>query len=175
MIDTEEITELLMQEIERHGLSRNKLFSEALDGARPSKPILVKRLDKTESYYYLVPMKKGNTVTAMASIDAMSGQLGGCVAYPEPIKTPFITRAQIVKRITGRTIDLGKGKIELCEGKFRVEPEMVWKPCKETLSPYYPLYVVTTATDKQIFIDYMGNVYTELHEVGPAVKKNNLK
>lgn len=165
-ISPDKILELLPREIERHDLMNDESFSAALKKAKPQEPVLVRRLHMPNSFYYLIPMAREGSVTAVIAMDAMEGTLDGCRAYPEPVKKPFIGPEEIIEKINKLPVR-GKGSKArklLREGDYRIQAEMVWKPCRETLSPYYPLRVITTFNLQDVYVDYLGNFYTELHE-----------
>jgi len=42
---------------------------------------------------------------------------------------------------------------------------MVWKPCYESRSPFYPFYLFTIG-GTNIYIGYDGTIYPELNEMG---------
>jgi hypothetical protein len=168
-IGPSEIIELVPKEIENHDLLNDELFSKALKKAEPQEPVLVRRLHRVNSYYYLVPMKKSKNITAVIAMDALSGTLDGCMAYPKPVPKLFMSKDEVKKRMAGRSIHFPgkKNAVVLEEGTFDVQKDLVWKPCKESLSPYYPLHAITTIGDREIYVDYLGNVHTELHDEGP--------
>ena len=72
-------------------------------------------------------------------------------------------------RTASRTavIDLGdgSGRIPLRDGAFCVSPTLVWRPCQESRSPYYPFYQITVG-GVTIYVGYDGRVYSTLHDLG---------
>lgn len=162
IIRPDEIKKLVIEEVKAHGL--DKSTGKSPDELLPSKPTLVRRLDRPDSYYYIIPFKKQKAITAIAIMDANQGLLGGFSACEGPTKKLFLSRKEAMEQLSGRTIDAGKGRgiLVFDEGTFSVDETMVWKPCRESLSPYYPFHVATIG-DKQVYIGYDGSVYTELH------------
>jgi hypothetical protein len=51
------------------------------------------------------------------------------------------------------------------EGALCFYPTMVWRPCWESRSPYYPFYQITVGGN-QIYVGYDGTVYPVLHDLG---------
>ena len=45
---------------------------------------------------------------------------------------------------------------------FCLYPALVWRPCLESLSPFYPFHLVTVG-DHRIYIRVDGRVFTKLH------------
>jgi len=56
------------------------------------------------------------------------------------------------------------GKITLRREASCFYPIMVWKPCYESRSPYYPFYMITVG-NRHIYVGYDGTIYTQLHDV----------
>ena len=48
-----------------------------------------------------------------------------------------------------------------------IYPLLVWKPCVESLSPYYPFHMIIVG-DHRLYIRSDGKVFTELHDAGPG-------
>lgn len=161
----DEIKESVIKEIKEMGFDSKEGIVEALDGAVPGEPTLVQRLDMPGIYYYLAPIKRQKSITAMAIMDAGEGKLDGFTVYQKPIKKFLMSRKEVTKKISGQIVDLGenRGKLVFLEGTFDVSPTMVWKPCRESLSPYYPFHVATIG-DKHVYIGYDGTVYPVLHD-----------
>jgi hypothetical protein len=82
---------------------------------------------------------------------------------------PAEAQKELAKKLFQKPIDLGKrdGKLTVRDGAHCFYPAMVWKPCQESRSPYYPFYMVTVG-NRQIYIGYDGKIYTELHDILPG-------
>lgn len=165
IVEIETIKERLMADLNIHGLIDDEKFATTIKNANLSKPILVQRLDRPGSYYYLIPLESNKAITAMAIVDGMSGRLQEFSAYKDPIDSPIISRGRALEKVMERPIDMGKeiGRLKFREGTFSFHPVMVWKPCKESMSPNYPFYMFTLG-DKQVYMDYRGTIYTQLHD-----------
>jgi hypothetical protein len=167
LITDEEAMKFADRGIKDHALLKDKIFSKAIKGAKTLKPVLVHRLDQPDTFYYLVPMIKNNYVTSMLSVDGLYGNFRGGHVFDKPVAEPFIDRKTVVKRIVNHPIEFGQnlGKVVIREGAYCFYPIMVWKPCYESRSPYYPFYMITVGGSK-IFIGYDGSIYPELHDMG---------
>jgi hypothetical protein len=66
--------------------------------------------------------------------------------------------------VFARPIDMGyAGRIMVRpEGTFAY-PTLVWKPCLESLSPYYPFRMFIVGT-RHLYVRADGRVVTELHD-----------
>jgi hypothetical protein len=74
-------------------------------------------------------------------------------------------RDEVAESVIGSMIELPNRS-----GRIRVRPEaicffptLVWKPCRESLSPYYPFYLFTVGSN-HIYVRSDGAVFTELHD-----------
>ena len=167
IVSSEKVARFAIKGIDNHGLRNDKLFAKALDGANPTDPILVQRLDIPDTFYYLLPMTKNDRVTSLLSIDALYGNFRGGQVFDKPIRKPFVDRNSIIKELLGKPVDLGDklGRVIIRDGTFCFYPIMVWKPCKESRSPYYPFYMITIG-NRNIYVGYDGKFYSELHDMG---------
>jgi hypothetical protein len=69
--------------LESYGLPRRKRWKDALQGTRAGAPLLVRRLDLPDSFYYIVPMQRGGKRTpVLGRVDARYGTYRGTVAVP---------------------------------------------------------------------------------------------
>ena len=167
IIDTEILSKITLEQAKIHGLFEHKIYANALQGARPSKPILVQRLDKLDSFYYIVPMVREGMITSTALVHAVDGTLQGFVPLDKPTEKLYFDHEAVIKKLTERPIymeDSG-AKLMFREGTFSIHPIMVWKLCKESLSKYRPFHMVTIG-NTQIYVGWDGKVYTKLHDPG---------
>lgn len=169
LISADEAIEFIAKGVERHELLEDEQFARALEGARPIDPILVQRLDLPDTFYYLVPMAVQEGITAMLSVDGLYANFRGGQVLAEPLRRPFVGREEAIKRALSEPIELGEklGKLVIREGAFCFYPIMVWRPCRESRSPYYPFYMITVGS-RNMYIGYDGTIYPELHDIGPG-------
>ncbi|MHC4675902.1 MAG: hypothetical protein ACYTBZ_25715, partial [Planctomycetota bacterium] len=59
-------------------------------------------------------------------------------------------------------------KYQVFKGMFCLYPVMVWLPCWESRSPFYPLYMVNVGSDQFFISSVDGTVYRRLHAFGPT-------
>ena len=168
-IEAEQATNFALRGIEEHNLRQDQTFDLAMRGANPITPVLVQRLDIHDSFYYLVPFAKGDGVTLILSVDGLFGNFRGALILGKPTLHPFIDRDEAYKRIVNQPIDFGDqdGRIMVREGAFCFYPLMVWKPCRESQSPFYPFYMFTIGR-KNIYVGFDGTVHSELHQGPPG-------
>lgn len=167
IIPEEKVRKLAIKAVDKHGLRNEEVFAKALSGAKSANPILVQRLDIPDTFYYLLPMERNQKVTAFLSMDALYGNFRGAQVLDKPIRDPFVDRKRIIKKLLEHPVELGNklGRVVIRDGTFCLYPIMVWKPCEESRSPYYPFYMITIG-NSNIYVGYDGKFYSVLHDMG---------
>ncbi|MGH3104479.1 MAG: hypothetical protein ACRDN6_10350 [Gaiellaceae bacterium] len=159
--------------LKEYGLHERDDWRKLLARAQPATPVLVERLDRRDSYYYLVPMAaSARRMAAIVSVDARFGDYQQAVAFPEPGPNflDALDPEAVLKLVLNRAIDLGRdgGQLVLRPDLFCLYPVLVWKPCRESLSPYYPFRMITVGSQR-IYIRSDGEIFTELHDDGRGI------
>jgi hypothetical protein len=169
IISIEEAGRFALKGIDYHNLLEEETFANALHGANPAKPVLVHQLNLPDTFYYLVPMERNGVITGLVKVDGLYGNFRAAQVVTEKTKALFIDRDEVIQKVLNRPIDLGKnlGRITIREGTFCFHPIMVWRPCLESRSPFYPFYMITVG-NKNIYIGYDGTIYPELHDLLPG-------
>ncbi len=74
-----------------------------------------------------------------------------------------MTVEQAFKSIVGKRIDLGdrKGRLLVRKQAVCIYPHLVWQPCLESLSPYYPFYMFTIGGHR-LYVRIDGPVFASL-------------
>lgn len=153
--------------LEEYGLVKNELVARSLDGTEPGEPLLVLRLDKINSYYYLVPWEKNGVVTAMTRLDARFGFFSGIRLVGDQTKAKMITRNKVMKYVSEMRLDLPEklGRFRLFPETACLSPTLVWQPCWESWSPNLPFYQLTIG-NIVIYIRMDGKIFTKLTMTG---------
>jgi hypothetical protein len=157
-----------------HALQTHELAKEdcplahAVRGTRPATAHLVQRLDRDDEFYYLVVAHRDGKPAAILRGDALYGTFHGALALQNPATIIDREAALAVLRAHSR-VDLGEGegRIPLREGGYSVYPTMVWRPCQESRSPYYPFYQVTIGR-RTVYIGWDGKVHPRLTDLARA-------
>jgi hypothetical protein len=141
-------------------------------------PLLVRRLDVTDparTYYYLVPVGPNDyTIGVAARVNGVSGKLIGCKAVVPGGKKPwglmiadYRTDDETPSSIASRTPVVSGEPIAPDVRGIGIHPALVWKPCVESRSPYYPFRLVTVGgRTKYVRID--GKEFESLTPLGPS-------
>lgn len=151
-----------------YGLNERKDYAEVLRRARPGAPVLVQRLDHPDKFYFVVPVRENERDTPLAIVvDGFTGVYLQSAIAAQAGQTVFINleREVALKRVVGRTFELPdrKGRMRIRPQALCQYPTLVWKPCRESLSPYYPFSMFTVGA-QHIYVRSDGAVFTELHD-----------
>lgn len=172
LIEARHAVEISERAIEEVGLLERKSWSKALSGTEVGRPVLVQRLDRPDSFYWIVPRTRGNVTTAVVNIDARYGEYMQARALPDSAGTALLTLDQ--KDVDGLIKDTlfqlpGRaGQLRLRPGIACVSDHWVWRPCRESLSPYYPFKLVTYG-DHSLYVRADGRVFTSLSTSGRGI------
>jgi hypothetical protein len=147
------------------GLNKREGWAEAVKGARAGTPILVQRLDRLDSFYWIVPMNRQRKTSAAVSIDAKSGAYRQSYSLPAPTANVlrFADSAEVLNRILDARIELpgSEGRLRVRKEALCIYPLYVWRPCLESLSPFYPFRMITIG-NYHIYVRIDGAVFTSL-------------
>ncbi|MEO8739082.1 MAG: hypothetical protein ABI537_05195 [Casimicrobiaceae bacterium] len=150
-----------------YGLDQRAGWSAALTNTTAGAPQLVQRLDALDSYYYIVPFAAANgDVRAAVSVNARTGDYRQSImvdAGGPGILTGF-DETRIRALTVNKKFDLPnqQGRLFVRPEAFALSPTMVWQPCLESLSPFYPFHLVTVGA-YNLYVRVDGQVFTELH------------
>ncbi len=105
----------------------------------------------------------------LVSVDARFGDYKQSIALTErggsALADLSFDAKSVHETIQGRSVDLGeaRGRLLIRTEAHCVYPTLVWKPCRESFSPFYPFHLVTIG-DHRIYIRVDGAVFPELHD-----------
>ena len=129
-------------------------FNAAFDGTQARDFVKVRRLDKVESYYYLIPFdryEKGQFLTRAAiTIDKETGSFIEASWVDEPIRFIQINKEEA---------------ISLAGGDIYSKAELAWKPDGPSGSPFYPYWrIAANGTTYLITQDGKVSIEGEVNE-----------
>ena len=136
------------------GLERTDAGRRAAAGAQAGTPRLVRRLDASGRDYYLVPWEDSRGVVAIVHVDGASGEMASMVVLPIAVMRVIPTPDEARRAVANSLGQSPAGALEL-----------VWRPCRESASPFQPLYRVPLA-DGEAFVAVSGSVHRELTPFG---------
>lgn len=166
LLHSEQVVRRAEQGLKAYGLAEREPYGRVLTRAKFEEPILVQRLDLPDTFYYIVPVRESERVPLAVAIDAKTGLYLQSAVHTGRKGSLFTLRSQkdVAKSILGSTVELPnwRGRIPIRAEAFCQFPTLVWKPCRESLSPFYPFHLFTVGSER-IYVRSDGAIFTELH------------
>ncbi len=172
LIASDVAAEISVNALKEVGLAKRKNWSSALRGTAIGEPILVQRLDRLDSFYWIVPRTRDGVVTAVVNIDARSGDYMQARALAEPHGTALLSldRKEVDEFVFDRKHQLADeaGELVIRPGLACISDHWVWRPCRESLSPFYPFKMISYG-DYRLYVRSDGRVFTGLTTSGRGI------
>ena len=118
----------------------------AFNRAVPKDPRLVQRIDRNDSFYFIVSFTIGDRETSRVILDAFDGTLeeaAGIEKEGESL-TPYLTEREAMSTLFVESSAKKKWETTLRQGTIGLHPVLVWKPCRQSSSPFMPFYQFST-------------------------------
>lgn len=162
IVDPRAVAGVIGKEIERYSLQEPKQTARFARG-KFGTPILVRRLDDERKFYHLTPAMDGSSVLGFAQTDALYGGLESIFTFKRGSKLFELDPRKIAQSLIGVKIELPgeKGRFTLEKGKFKVDTELVWRPCRQAYSPHLPFWRIV-AGPFTFYKRIDGPVYAQL-------------
>jgi hypothetical protein len=138
---------------------RNLLSTVERNRLSTGDPLLVRRIDRTSAYYYLVPFNSDDFTAMVVIIDAKNGRFKECSRMAKPEVYPKVNAKQAIQILSAH-LNMIAHDCSLTNAKLR----LVWRPCEQTQSPYEPLWRIQIHSN-QWFIDQKGILHNEIHDI----------
>ena len=141
----------------------------ALDSAEPKWHTLVQRIDRKDSYYFVVTFNIAGRETARFIIDAYSGKLTEASGVTESTKSlqRYVSSQDALDRlITARAASKIKWEFEFRRECIGLHPVLVWKPCRQSPSPFLPFYQFSVG-GSLVYLRVDGELFSAL-KTGPV-------
>jgi hypothetical protein len=153
-IEATAAVDVAKQGILDYQLDRNSAVASTIQNGYPEIPLLVERIDKPKSAYYLISWTDTEGVVFVVEVDAIKGIMLGATIFPKPVFSPFLTP---------------DGAIDCATQKFPrhifATPRLVWCPCRESTNPILPFYELLINEDV-LYVDMDGSIFSELTPLG---------
>lgn len=137
-------------------LLTDKGFIKAFDGSQARSFVSVRRSDKENEFYYLIPFDKyvgGQFLTyAAVIIDAQDGSFQQASWVEEPARFIQIPKDKAIKLILSENPALQN---------IGLDAELIWQPAGISASPFYPYWRAAAADGKIYFVTQKGEVIKE--------------
>lgn len=164
------------QEIDQYKLAENPDFQNALKETQVADPILVQRLDRADTFDYYVPYNRKDGTSVIAKLDALYGFKNEITYTKKPLKYPLLSLQDIKDIIAEGVLEVHDwaffrdGARDVPAHHFTIRPEtfslypiLVWQPCWESRSPFFPFYYVNVGGRQLYIASWNGRVYDGLH------------
>jgi hypothetical protein len=132
-------------------------------------PILVEREDiYPPRYYYVVPFQDPDgQVTLLVSVSAHeAGGVSGSISGPAvtTLLANTVDRETLIQEFVGKSVEVQGVTVTLQEEDLY--EHLVWRPCIESLSPYWPFYRFDAEGpdgELKVYVRIDGEIFPELH------------
>jgi hypothetical protein len=169
IISKEEAIRSVESGLNHHRMYEKELWADCFIKTRIGEPVLVQRLDRLDSYYYILPYNTVKDASAsMVSIDAKTGVYKQAIKLPEPsnhLSTAY-NRKELSASVVNKRFELANqtGKLIIRPEAYCLYPTLVWKPCLESMSPFWPFHMYTIGA-QHVYVRIDGAIFTQLHDM----------
>lgn len=151
-----------------HGLLDKDPYKLAVQAGQAGTPVLVQRLDRQDSFYSIIPITEPSGAVPLAiAVDARTGVYLQSAVRRGAQGSVFTlnNRRSASRLVVGRRLQLPEplGRLLIRPEAVCHYPILVWKPCRESLSPFYPFHLFTVG-GHPIYVRSDGVVFTSLHD-----------
>jgi hypothetical protein len=169
LLPRDRVAELAVSGMREYRLHENKQFGATFRQGQAGAPLLVKRLDRLNDYYYLTPWESDG-IAGTIDVDARFGFLKSVRSFKERSRNWLIgagssgkLMSSVARLIDGKVFEMPKeeGRFRVYPGTYCLSPMLVWKPCRESWSPHLPFYQVSIGANV-LYIRIDGHVFTHL-------------
>lgn len=170
LIAGKEIVRLAESGLKEYGIAASEWGREMLSEGGFGTPLLVKRLDDPNDYYYLTPWQHDGGIRGFVDNDARFGMFKSVRLFAQPIQDLLISAAPgaalldaVGRRVNNKQFSLPeeRGRFRVYPGTYCVPPLLVWKPCRESWSPHLPFYQLVIGGNV-VYVRIDGAVFTQL-------------
>jgi hypothetical protein len=136
--------------LDRLHIEDNPDLASARAAGHAGEPVLVLRLDAPGQGYYLIPWQDERGIMLIVQVNAQNGMMTSASALSSPMQSLTIP-PEDARRVVSDQLGVS----------VTGEPRLVWEACRESASPYQPLYQVPVA-DGDVFVSMDGSVHLNL-------------
>lgn len=106
LIKPEQAVEFATAELRERGLAHHAPFAQALERAKPGRPVLVQSLEVNRTAYYVIPWNVDGKSMATVALDARYGDFWCATANPPAPPLIRLTPRDVVRNVTERPIPI---------------------------------------------------------------------
>ncbi|MDD2336002.1 MAG: hypothetical protein PHD01_05435 [Geobacteraceae bacterium] len=131
-------------------------YSRAMKDTEAGNPLLVERIDRKDSFYYIVPFERKGKASVLVMIDARTGAFKEAAYFAEPTAYLPVSNSEARKKLVDF---LGLTATEAESAQFVTS--LVWKPSEASQSPFEPFWRFRTG-EVDRYVDQKGNVHLSI-------------
>lgn len=146
ILNTDRIIQSARNAVDKMKESRLRV---ALTGATTKTPTLVQRIDREDSYYYIVTLGVGTRDTARIIVDAFDAsthEIAGVTEENASLPRMLETRDAMDRLFIVANECKPKWETPMRRGLVGLHPVLVWKPCQQSSSPFMPFHQFSIGT-----------------------------
>ena len=161
------VRERFAETLHEAGFAAHPAWSRVFKDVQAAEPQLVQRLDRQDSYYWIIPAHDAQgRARGLVNVDARFGNYQQATVVPEtaPTKFRFGSKDELLDHLLTRPIELEDfaGRLALRPEAICIYKALVWRPCRQSLSPFYPFRMVTAGAHRLYVRISDGAVFTRL-------------
>jgi hypothetical protein len=167
LLSSSEVREDLIVRVREAGLLESERWSRVFEDVETAEAVLVQRLTLPDSYYWIVPVHDtSGGLRAAVSIDARFGDYQSAIKANEPGVNlhRFRQSEELLDHVHEHRIELPAhaGRLVVRREAVSIHPALVWKSCRESLSPFYPFRMITAGSTRVYVRIWDGAIFTSL-------------
>jgi hypothetical protein len=173
----EDVASKALCDLDGYRLTSRKTWSEALSRTTAGVPLRIKPDSRRPGLdFHLVPIQNSRGQTkSLVQIDAGDGAYWGSLRLPpitflfreDPGLSILVEEVKAkIKKMLGQKkgVDSGLWDIELIKQMESTRPELIWIPCREAISSFFPFYVIQPKPElPPIYVRIDGKVFPKLY------------
>jgi len=165
MLTTDRTFQIARDAAKQYSESRLKV---AFTSATPQEKWLVQRIDREDSFYYIVSYNVSARETARVIVDAFDGKVGEASGITrEDGELPrYLPMSDAMNRLFTESNRSAKWEIKMRSGLIGLHPVLVWKPCVQSSTPFLPFYQFSVG-ESFVYLRVDGKLSARL-TTGPA-------
>ena len=165
LLDATQIVRAASEAIRGDRFARHPRWQEAARDTIPGRPMLVTRLNFPADHHFIVPMLREGRATLLLILDAYDGSYRESAPtiedQPVSLNAAQARLDTIMRKGVLHTEGGGGEPVPVWPRTSAVFPDLTWRPCLESLSPYLPFIHLHTG-NRQIHIRLDGTVFGDI-------------
>lgn len=167
LLTAQNVRDRFAETLRQAGFASHPVWSRVFGGVQAGQPHLVQRLDREDSYYWIIPAVDAQGLArGLVNVDARFGNYQQATVVPGNCQPMFrfSTKDELLKLLLASPIEIDDfgGRLTLRPEATSVASTLVWRPCRQSLSPFYPFAMVIAGAHHLYVRVSDGAVFTQL-------------